>query len=161
MNIPSNFNVQTKEFVQVFTKFCLYLSKFGTKAMEEYLDSIPVKMGKTDGKHLGAYIIGKILQEYEQTGTPFSRYDLFNSKERRQEISEARMLLCVLVHKYLNLEHREISSMFNKSRDFSKRALSEFGKLDNNIPTHRKLLAKYTKIDTLVNAYVNFKPKST
>ena len=87
MNIPNNFNVQTKEFVQVFTKFCLYLSKFGTKAMEEYLDSIPIKMGKTDGKHLGAYIIGKILQEYENSGALFSRYELFNSKERRQELS--------------------------------------------------------------------------
>ncbi len=160
MNIPSNFNVQTKEFVQVFTKFCLYLSKFGTQAMDAYLDSIPIKMGKTDGKHLGAYIIGKILQEYESTGTPFTRYELFNSKERRQELSEARMLLCVLTSKYVKLDNGEISSMFNKSRDFAKRALSEFAKLDEAIPTHRKLLGKYKKIDTLIKAYVDFKPKS-
>jgi hypothetical protein len=160
MNIPSNFNVQTKEFVQVFTKFCLYLSKFGTKAMDAYLDSIPVKMGKTDGKHLGAYIIGKVLESCEQSGTPFSRYELFNSKERRQELAEARMLLCVLAHKYVKLDNGEISSMFNKSRDFAKRALSDFSKLDEAIPAHRKLLAKHKKLDTLVNAYVNFTPKS-
>lgn len=161
MNIPSNFNVQTKEFVQVFTKFCLYLSKFGTKAMEEYLDSIPIKMGKTDGKHLGAYIINKILEEYEHAETPFSRYELFNSNERRQEISDARIILCVLAQKYLNLKDGEISSMFNKSRHFSKRSHAMFKALDESIPADRKLLAKYKKIDTLVNAYVNFKPKST
>ena len=86
MNIPNNFNVETKEFVQVFTKFCLYFSKFGAKAMGDYLDSIPVKMGKMDGKHLGAYIVNKVLQQYENIEKPFSKYDLYNSKERRQEI---------------------------------------------------------------------------
>lgn len=70
------------------------------------------------------------------------------------------MLLCVLVSKYVKLDNREISSMFNKSRDFAKRALSDFSKLDKTIPQHRKLLDKYKKIDTLVTAYVNFKPKS-
>lgn len=152
--------MQTKEFVQVFTKFCLYLTKFGAKAMGDYLDSIPVKMGKTDGKHLGAYIIGKILQEYEKAGSPFTRYELFNSKERRQELAEARMLVCVLTHNYVKLDNREISSMFNKSRDFAKRALSDFAKLDEAIPAHRKFLDKYKRIDTLVRAYVDFKPKS-
>lgn len=160
MKIPSNINMQTKEFVQVFTKFCLYLTKFGAKAMADYLDSIPVKMGKTNGKHLGAYIIGKILQEYERIDLPFTRYELFNSRERRQELAEARMLLCVFLSKYMSLDNREISSMFNKSRDFAKRALSEFSKLDETIPQHRKLLDKHKKIDTLVTAYVNFKPKS-
>lgn len=159
MNIPNQFNMQTKEFVQIFTKFCLYLTKFGAKAMDSYLDSIPVKLGKTDGKHVGAYIIGKILQEYERSGTPFTRYELFNSKERRQELSEARILVCVLTRQYVNLDNREISSMFNKTRDFAKRSLSDFAKLDEAIPAHRKLLERYNRIDTLVKAYVDFKPK--
>lgn len=160
MNIPSNFNMQTKEFVQVFTKFCLYLTKFGAKAMGDYLDSIPLKMGKMDGKHVGAYIINKVLQEYENTDKPVLKDDLYHSKERRQEISEARMLVCVLTSKYLKLDHRQVSAMFNKSRDFSKRFISDFSKLDESSPVDRKLLAKYKKIDTLVSAYVNFKPKS-
>lgn len=160
MNIPNQFNMQTKEFVQVFTKFCLYLSKFGAKAMEDYLDSIPVKMGKTDGKHLGAYIINKIMQEYEHIEKPFTKYELYTSNERRQELSEARMLVCVFTHEYVKLDNVEISSMFNKSRDFAKRALSDFSKLDESIPAHRKLLEKHRRIDVLVSAYVNFKPKS-
>ena len=160
MNIPNHFNSDTKEFVQVFTKFCLLYAKFGAKEINDYLDSIPMKMGKTDGKLLGPYIIGKITEAYEQAGTPFSSFELLNSKERRQEISEGRMLLCVLADKYIKLNNREISAMFNKSRHFAKRALSDFSKLDETIPSHRKLLEKYQKIDTLVNAYVNFKPKS-
>lgn len=160
MNIPNQINMQTKEFVQVVTKFCLYLTKFGAKAMDDYLDSIPVKLGKTDGKHLGAYIIGKILEECERSGTPFTRYELFNSKERRQDLADARMLVCVFMRQYVNLDNREISSMFTKSRDFAKRAVADFSRLDESIPAHRKLLEKYRKIDTLVRAYVDFKPKS-
>lgn len=160
MNIPDNFNMQTKEFVQVFTKFCLYLSKFGAKAMEDYLDSIPVKMGKTDGKYLGAYIINKIMQEYEQIEKPFTRYELLTSNERQPELLEARMLVCVFTHRYVKLNNSEISAMFNRTRDFAKRALSDFSKLDERIPPHRKLLEKYKRIDALVSAYANFKPKS-
>lgn len=160
MNIPNNFNMSTKEFVQVVTKFCLYLTKFGPKEMSDYLDSIPVKMGKMDGKHVGAYIINKVLQEYENTDKPISKLDFYSSKERRQEIAEARMLACVLTHKYLKLDHREISAMFSKSRDFSKRFISEFSKLEETSPIDRKLLIKFKKIDTLVQAYINFKPKS-
>ena len=160
MNIPHNFNMSTKEFVQVVTKFCLYLTKFGPKEMSDYLDSIPVKMGKMDGKHVGAYIVNKVLQEYESTDRPISKLDLYSSKERRQEIAEARMLVCVLTSKYLKLDHREVSAMFNKSRDFAKRFISDFSKLNEASPVDRKILAKYKKIDTLVSAYVNFKPKS-
>lgn len=160
MNIPSNFNMQTKEFVQAVTKFCLYLSKFGAKAMGDYLDSIPLRMTKADGKHLGAFIIGKICQEYENTSQPITRHDLFSSKERRQDLAEARMLLCVFAHQYVQLDNSEISAMFNKTRHFAKRALSDFEKLDESIPGHRKLIAKYRKIDTLIRAYVDFKPKS-
>lgn len=160
MNIPSSFNAQTKEFTQVFTKFCLLFAKFGAKELNDYLDSIPVKMGKSNSRHTGAYIVNKVLQEYENIEKPFSKYELFTSKERRMELSEARMLICVLAHNYLQLDNGEISAMFNKSRDFAKRALSDFAKLDETIPAHRKLIAKYKKVDTLVNAYVNFKPKS-
>lgn len=160
MNIPGNFNTHTKEFVQVFTKFCLLFAKFGAKKMNDYLDSIPVKMGKTNGRYTGAYIVNKVLQLYEDSDTPFSKYELYTSKERRQELAEARMLVCVFAHKYLEMDNGEISSMFNKSRDFAKRALSDFAKLDEAIPGHRKLLAKYKRVDTLINAYVNFKPKS-
>lgn len=160
MNIPKNFNAQTKEFAQVFTKFCLLFAKFGAKNMNDYLDSIPVRMGKTNGRHTGAYIVHKVLQEFEDPENGVSKYELYTSKERRQELTEARMLVCVFAHKYLDMDNTEISSMFNKSRDFAKRALSDFGKLNESIPAHRKLLAKYKKIDTLVNAYVNFTPKS-
>lgn len=160
MKIPEEFNMQTKEFVQVCAKFCLYLSKFGAKAMGDYLDSIPLRMAKVDGKHLGAFIINKICKEYENIGMPIGKYDLFTSNERRVELAEARMLLCVLTHKYIQLDNSEISAMFNKSRHFAKRALSDFEKLDETIPTHRKLLAKYKKIDALIQVYCDFTPKS-
>ena len=160
MNIPDNFNTQTKEFVQAFTKFCLLYAKFGATEINSYLDSIPVMIGKTDGKHLGPYIINKVVQAYEESDKPFTKYELLTSKERGQEITEARMLVCVLVHNYVKLDNGKISAMFGRTRDFAKRALSQFLKLDKSIPAHRTLLAKYQKIDTLISAYVNFKPKS-
>lgn len=160
MNIPDNFNTPTKEFVQAFTKFCLLYAKFGAKEINAYLDSIPVMIGKTDGKNLGTYIINKVVQAFEEEDKPFTKYELLTSKERRQEITEARMLVCVFIHNYVKLDNGKISAMFCKTRHFTKRALSDFSKLDETIPAHRKLLAKYHKIDTLVRAYVNFKPKS-
>lgn len=160
MNIPQEINMQTKEFVQVFTKFCLYLTKYGARAMEDYLDSVPLKMAKANGKHLGAYLINKICQEFESDNTPVTKFDLFESKSRRPEIAEARMLLCVFTEKYLHLSNAEISLMFNRSRHFAKHAIRKFGELDEHIPDHRKLLTKFKKLDALVSAYVNFKPKS-
>ena len=87
MNIPDNFNTQTKEFVQAFTKFCLLYAKFGATEINSYLDSIPVMIGKTDGKHLGPYIINKVVQAYEESDKPFTKYELLTSKERGQEIT--------------------------------------------------------------------------
>jgi hypothetical protein len=160
MNIPNEITIPTKEFVQIFTKFCLYLTKYGAKAMEDYLDSIPLRMAKSDGKHLGAYIINTTCQEFEIDGHPLIRHELFSTKERRSEYAEARMLLCVLTNKYVKLDNSQISAMFNKTRHFAKRAISDFEKLDESIPSHRKLIAKYKKIDALISAYVDFKPKS-
>lgn len=160
MNIPNQLHLQTREFVQVMTKFCLYLSKYGAKPMEDYLDSIPLRMAKIDGKHLGAYIINKICQEYEKTPNPINRFDLFSSNERREELAHARMLLCVLTHKYIHLDKTEISAMFNKSRHFAKRAIADFENLDPAIPNDRKILDKYKKLDTLIGMYVEFKPKT-
>lgn len=160
MNIPTEIVMPTKEFVQIFTKFCLYLTKYGAKAMEDYLDSIPLRMTKSDGKHLGAFIINKICQEFEVDGYPINRHDLFASKDRRSEFAEARMLLCVLTNKYVKLDNSQISAMFSKTRHFAKRAISDFEKLDEAIPSHRKLIVKYQKIDALICAYVDFKPKN-
>lgn len=160
MKVPSEINMGTKNFVQVFTKFCLYLSQFGPKAMEDYLDNLPLKMCETEGKHVRAYIANKVCQEYQESGQLISKYDLFNSTERRQDIAEARMLYCVLEHKYLQLSNVQIAREFNKSRHFTKRALIDFRELDESIPTHRKAIAKFKKLDALVHAYCNFKPKS-
>lgn len=160
MKMPEHIQMGTREFVQVFTKFCLYITKYGAKEMECYLDSIPLRMAKADGKHLGAYIVNKICQEFEIGGHPMTREDLFASTKRCEELANARMLLCVLTHKYVKLDNKEISAMFNKSRHFAKRALADFSELDENIPAQRKLLAKYRKLDGLVNAYVEFKPKT-
>lgn len=160
MNIPDHIKIPTKEFVQIFTKFSLYLTKYGYQAMNDYLDSIPLKLVKVDGKRLGPYIISKVCKEFSIGGYEMSREDLFFSSERKQELADARMILCVLVHKYVKLNNIEISGMFNKSRHFAKRALSDFEKLDENIPGHRKLITKFKKIDALVSAYVDFVPKS-
>jgi hypothetical protein len=159
MNMPTEIIMPTKDFVQIFTKFCLYLTKYGASAMEDYLDSIPLRMTKSDGKHLGAYIINKTCQAFEIDGYPMNKYALFTSKERKFELAEARMLLCVLTHKYVKLDNSEISAMFNKTRHFAKRALSDFEKLDQNIPSHKKLILKFQKIDMLVSEYIHFVPK--
>lgn len=158
MKIPQQIIVSTKEYVQIQTKLNLYIAKFGCKAVDAYLDSIPLRLTKVDGKHLGAYIIGKICQEYQEH--KITRYDLFESNVRNEILAEARMLLCVLVDKYIHLQRTEISSMFSKSRHFAKRAITDFNKLDSNISAHRKLLLRFEKLDTLVSAYVEFKPKT-
>lgn len=158
MNIPNQIVVQTKSYLQIVTKLNLYIAKFGCEAVESYLDSIPLKMTKADGKHIGAYIVNKICEEFRNEG--ITRYDLYESNERSDALLDARLLLCVLVNRYTNLPNTEISRMFNRSRHTAKRALTDFKKLDENIPQHRKLLERFARLDTLISAYMNFKPKS-
>src|SRR3989338_3072915 len=128
MKIPNQIVIVTKEYVQIQTKLNLYIAKYGCKAVDSYLDSIPLRMTKVDGKHLGAYIIGKICQEYGIT-----RYDLFESSGRQDNLAEARLFICVLAERYVKLQKTEMSKMFNKSRHFAKRLLHDFNILDELI----------------------------
>jgi len=154
MKIPQQIIITTKEYIQIQTKLNLYIAKFGCKAVEMYLDTIPLRMRKRDGKNLGAYIISKVCQEYGIT-----RYELFESSARNTT-TEARQLLCVFAEKYLGLTKTEISALFNRSRHFAKRLISDFQKKEKEQhPLDKPFFDRYTKLDTLIRAYLDFKPK--
>ncbi|ASS50161.1 MAG: hypothetical protein A3D31_11375 [Candidatus Fluviicola riflensis] len=155
MKIPNQIVIVTKEYVQIQTKLNLYIAKYGCKAVDSYLDSIPLRMTKVDGKHLGAYIIGKICQEYGIT-----RYDLFESSGRQDNLAEARLFICVLAERYVKLQKTEMSKMFNKSRHFAKRLLHDFNLLDENHVGDKKILARFHRLDALIKAYIDFKPNN-
>ncbi|NGF76844.1 hypothetical protein G5B10_13235 [Fluviicola sp. SGL-29] len=153
MKIPPQIIISTKEYVQIVTKVNLYIAKFGCKAVEMYLDTIPLRMRKRDGKNLGAYIISKVCQQYEIT-----RYELFESSTRNITM-EARQLLCVLAEKYLGLTKTEISALFNRSRHFAKRLITDFyQKKEQNHPFDKRIIDNYSKLDLLIQSYVDFKP---
>ena len=153
MKIPQQIVISTKDYVQIQTKLNLYIARYGCKAVDSYLDSIPLRLTKVDGKHLGAFIVGKICQEYRIT-----HYDLFESSARQDNFAEARLLLCVFTEKYAKLHKTEISAMFNKSRHFAKRLLIEFNQLDPNHAGDKKVIARFQKLDALIGAYTDFKP---
>lgn len=155
MKIPQQIVITTKEYIQIQTKLNLYIAKYGCKVVEMYLDTIPIKMQKKDGKFLGAFIAGKVCKEFQITN-----YQLFESTERHK-ITQARQLLCVLVEKYLQLSRVEIAAMFNRSRHFSKRMLTDFyERLRENHPLDQPFLERYHKLDMLIKAYVDFTPKN-
>ena len=160
MHIPQNFQMPTKDFVQVMTKFCLYLSKYGAKAMEEHLDTVPLRLAKVEGKNLGAFLVSKVLEEFQGGEEPLTRFNLFHSKNRNTELLDARMLTCVLASKFLGFDHSEIGGMFNKTRHFTKKALRDFQHLDPNLHHHKELIEKYNRIAKLILAYIDFVPKT-
>lgn len=153
MKIPQQIIISTKEYVQIVTKVNLYIAKFGCKAVEMYLDTIPLRMRKRDGKNLGAYIIAKVCQQYEIT-----RYELFESSARNTTM-EARQLLCVFAEKHLGLTKTEVSALFNRSRHFAKRLITDFyQKKEQNHPFDKRVLDNYNRLDILIQSYVDFKP---
>lgn len=155
MKMPKQFVITTKDYIQIQTKLNLYIAKFGCKKVEAYLDTLPLRMYKQDGKNAGAYIVNKICQEYK-----LSQYELFESTARK-EITEARQMLCVLADVHLEVSQGEISAQFEKSRHFAKRAVNDLKKVvKENHPIDKKLIDRYKKLDALVSAYMGFRPKS-
>lgn len=153
MRIPTQIIVSTKEYIQIQTKINLYIAKYGCHAVELYLDSIPLRMRKRDGRNVGAYIENKICQEYQ-----VSRYDLMETSGRG-DLTEARQMLCVLAEKHLRLTRTDISKLFNRTRHFAKRKLTDFEqKLKENHPLDKKLIDRYKKLDALISAYMDFQP---
>lgn len=153
MKIPHQIIISTKEYIQIVTKVNLYIAKFGCKAVEMYLDTLPLRMQKRDGKNLGAYIISKVCQQYD-----ISRYELFESSTRKS-ISEARQLLCVLMEKHLGYTKTEISALFNRSRHFAKRQIADFyERKEHNYTFDKEFLENYDKLDMLIQSYIDFKP---
>lgn len=155
MKMPKQFMITTKDYIQIQTKLNLYIAKFGCKSVEAYLDMIPLRWRKQDGKNIGAYIVNKVCQEYQIT-----KFELFESNGR-QELTEARQVLCSLAFNYIEISQGELSAQFNKSRHFSKRAVSKMNKtLKENHPIDKELIRRYKKLDALVSAYKGFQPKS-
>jgi chromosomal replication initiation ATPase DnaA len=146
--------VSTKQYINIQTKLNLYIAKFGCETIEMYLDNLPLKVEKRDGKHLGNYIESKVCEEYKIT-----HYELFESSKRK-EISQARQLLCVFTEKYLHISRTDISLLFRRSRHFAKRLITDFNKrVEENHPFDKKLLERYKRLDTLISAYIEFSPK--
>lgn len=155
MNIPKQIVITTSEYIQIQTKLNLYIAKFGCKAVEKYLDSIPMTMQKKDGRHLGAYLVNKVCQEYKIT-----QYALFE-RSGRKDLTEARQILCVLAEKYLQLGRDEISETFHRSRHFAKRLIGNFKKmLQENHPLDKGIIGRYRSLDSLMEAYTGFTPKT-
>lgn len=155
MNVPHNLNIPAKDWVNIQAKIIWNINKYGAKAVEKFLDSIPLQMRTSEGKLLGAYIENKVREEFRIT-----HYELYESNER-QNVTEARQVLCVLIEKYMQIDKTEISLMFNKSRHFAKRLILPFKqKLKENHAFDRKLIERYKRLDGLIGAYVAFKPNT-
>ena len=155
MKVPENIIITTKEYIQIQTQLTLFISVYGCKAVKQFLNTIPLKRIKKDGRNAGGYIVNKVCQEYNIT-----QYDLFESVGR-QELTEARQVLCVLIEKHLKFNKIQISLYFNRSRHFAKRMIGRFQKtLADNHELDAEVLKKYRKLDRLITAYMAFKPKN-
>lgn len=155
MNIPNSITVTTKEYVEIVTKINLYIAKYGCDWVHHYINNIPLRYRKVEGRNAGAYIVAKVCQEYKVT-----EYDLFNTR-KQGEIMEAKQMLCVLAARHLNLNHKEIASYFNRTRHFVERSIKTMEmKVSDNLPFDKRTLARYRKLDALVGAYLAFVPKN-
>lgn len=153
MKIPKGITVGTKEYIEIITKLHLYIAKYGCAWVHKYMNFIPLKFRKVNGRNAGAYIISKICSEYQIT-----QYDLFNSNDRK-ELTEARQLLCTLVSKHLGYNQVEIASYFDKTKHFANRSIKTINqKLKENHPFDKKVIDRYKKLDLLISSYMDFKP---
>lgn len=155
MKVPKNIVIETKDYVQIMTQVNLFIAIYGCEAVSQYLNTIPLHKSKKNGRNAGAYILNKVCQEYKLT-----QYDLFESNERL-EMTEARQLLCVLMSKHLVFTRTQISTYFNRSRHFAKRMIGKFeATLAENHTLDQEVIKKYQKLDRLITAYMEFKPKT-
>lgn len=154
MKVPKAITVGTKDYVEIMTTVNLYIAMYGCKRVRTYLKNIPLRLRKVEGRNAGAYIVAKICQEYKIT-----EYNLFNGTGRK-DLTEARQMLCALVHKHLGYNHAEIAAYFGKTRYFAVRGIKAMnGKLKDNLPFDKVVIARYKKLDGLISAYMVFKPK--
>jgi chromosomal replication initiation ATPase DnaA len=154
MEIPNKFTVETKDFIQIQTMLSLHIAKYGSKAVSNFLSTVPIRIQKKDGKNLGHYIEAKILEEFK-----ISNFELFESTKRK-EITQARQLLCVFTEKYLQVSRTEMAKMFHRSRHSVRRLILDFEfKLNQNHARNKKFIDSYRRLDSLISAYVEFKSK--
>lgn len=147
--------VSVQRYVQIQMKLNAYIATFGCEIVDMHLDSLPVKLHKRNNRHVGAYIENKLCEAYGIT-----RYQLMESTGRK-DITEARELLCVLVKKYLQLSHTNISVMFGRSRHFAKRMIHSFDdKLKGDYAQFKEQIAIYKRLDLLIANYMDFNPVS-
>lgn len=154
MKIPKDITLGTKEYVEIITSLHLYIAKYGCHWVHNYLKNIPLRYKKVNGRNAGAYIVAKICHEYKVT-----RFELFNSNERN-ELTEARQMLCVLTSKHLGFSQVEIASYFDKTKHFANRSIKTINKkIAENHPFDKSMITRYKKLDTLISSYMTFKPK--
>lgn len=153
LKVPQQITLSTPDWIRILTKVNLFIATYGCQVFETYLDSMPLRIYKRDGKLLGAYIENKICQEYKLT-----RFELAEGHPT-VEIKEARQMLCYFCEKYLKLNRTEISTLFHKTRHFAKRAIKEIDqKIIENHPFDKKLIERHKRLDAFISAYVDFKP---
>lgn len=156
MRIPKNITIGTKEYVEIMTMLHLYISKYGCTWVHNYVKNIPLRHRKVNGRNAGAYIVAKVCQEYKIT-----QFDLFHSNSRN-EMTEARQMLCILAAKHLGFSQVEIAGFFDKTKHFAYRSIKAMNKrIKDNHPFDKRTLARYRKLDSLIAAYMAFQPKKT
>ena len=155
MKVPTAITIETKEYVAIMTKINLYIATYGCGWVHNYIDNIPLRFSKVDGRNAGAYIIAKVCTEYQVT-----EFDLFQDSGRK-ELTEARQVLCTLVARHLHYNQAEISAYFGKTRFFATRAIQSITqRVAENHAFDQKMITRFKKLDGLVSAYMAFKPKS-
>ena len=155
MKIPEKISLNTRQYIQIQTKLNLYVARYGCKRISAYLDALPLRILKRDGKNLGAYITAMVCKEYQ-----IATFELFDDSSRH-DLTEARQMVCVLSEKYLEIDRTEISTMFHRSRHFAKRLITDFyAKQKENHPLDKGLLNRFYRLDALIADYVNFIPKT-
>lgn len=157
MKVPQEITIKTKEYVEIIAKLNLYIASYGVIWVHNYMDNIPLRYRKVNGRNAGAYIVGKICEEYEVT-----EFDLYNGKGRKN-LTEPRQILCALVARHLGYSQTEISSFFGRTRFFATRSIQTINKkVKENHPFDKEIVTRFKKLDSLVSAYMSFSPsKST
>ncbi len=158
MNIPKSFIISTPDFMRLQGKLLMFCASIGCARMDSYFDLIQAREFKQNKKFVGKYLTSKICEEFE-----ISEYQLFESGKQSSEVTIARHFHCILAFKLLGMSKAMASRTIGRSKHLAKRAFKETEPRILN-PTNKfdvELAARYRRLESLINAYINFqiKPK--
>ncbi|CAG5086817.1 helix-turn-helix domain-containing protein [Parvicella tangerina] len=158
MKVPAKIKVSTSELLQAQSKFLLLCAKYGCKMIDEIMDNMLLRAYKQNNRYAGNFLISKVCEEFQVT-----RYDLFESKARKEMI-DARKVYCAVAYQTLNLTQDQIGKSIGGDRNLVYRAIKDIEEsltTPNPVPYQKELLKKYNRVLFRVKAYLEFKAKST